>query len=99
MKIKLTGTDCMPSISGGYLLVTLDGEEVATVGVPSPNFADRHSDSVNDNYDDFEDSEGNQYSVTVWSSNVGVDWEVEINSLSESDLESRIDVEYQSNDY
>jgi hypothetical protein len=89
----------MPSISGGYLLVTLDGEEVATVGVPSPNFADRHSDSVNDNYDDFEDSEGNQYSVTVWSSNVGVDWEVEINSLSESDLESRIDVEYQSNDY
>ncbi|TXH98540.1 MAG: hypothetical protein E6Q75_00985 [Rheinheimera sp.] len=102
MSIKIEGNDCLPPISGGYLLVTIDDEEVSTIGVPSPILADKYRDSVNENYDDFDDSEGNHYSVSVWSSNVGVDWEVTVKSASssnESSLADRIKVEYQANDF
>ncbi|EOV3406626.1 hypothetical protein ACONJS_004551 [Vibrio parahaemolyticus] len=102
MSFKIEGNDCMPSISGGYLLVTIDGEEISTIGVPSPILADKHRDSVNENYDDFEDSEGNQYEVMVWSSNVGVDWEVTVKAaqgIDENILEERVEVEYQANDF
>lgn len=102
MSFKIEGNDCMPSISGGYLLVTIDGEEISTIGVPSPILADKHRDSVNENYDDFDDDQGNQYSVTVWSSNVGVDWEVTVTvaaGADESAVEERVEVEYQANDF
>ncbi|MFA0492024.1 hypothetical protein AB4563_24050 [Vibrio splendidus] len=100
MSVQFEGNDCMPSISGGYLLITFDGEEVAMVSVPSPIFADRHRDSVNQNFDQFEDDNGNDYDVLVSSSNIGVDWTITVsNSKGESDLENRIVVEYLPNDY
>lgn len=100
MSFVLEGNDCMPSVSGGYLFISIDGEEVATVGVPSPIFADKHRDTVNQNYDDFEDGEGNQYSVFISSSNVGVDWEVKVNTCAnDEDVKTRLEIEYQANDY
>lgn len=100
MSFTLEGSDCMPSVSGGYLLIKLDNNELATVGVPSPIFADRHRDSVNENDDEFEDEEGNRYRVMVYSSNVGVDWEVTIDAMGdETELKKRVAVEYQANDF
>ncbi|WP_057621868.1 hypothetical protein [Vibrio crassostreae] len=100
MSFELEGTDCMPSISGGYLVIKFDDNEIGMVSVPSPIFADRHRDSINQNFDDFEDKFGNQYSILVTSSNVGVDWTVTVkNNDDESDLEEKLEVEYIANDF
>tara|TARA_R110002167_G_scaffold2284_3_gene11692 strand:- start:1501 stop:1812 length:312 start_codon:yes stop_codon:yes gene_type:complete len=103
MSFTIEGTDCMPPVSGGYLIINLDGNEFHIVSVPSPILgADRHRDSVSENYDSVEDSDGNQYSINVWSSNVGVDWQIDVNTsfgIGEDELKSRIDVGYQANDF
>ncbi|MGF1685016.1 hypothetical protein [Photobacterium minamisatsumaniensis] len=89
----------MPPISGGYLLIYRGAEELTVVSVPSPNFvADRYRDSVSENYDSFEDDEGNEFSITVWSSNVGVDWTVEVTTENDM-LEEQIRVEYHANEF
>ncbi|WP_017223509.1 hypothetical protein [Moritella dasanensis] len=99
MSFTLEGNDCMPPISGGYLIVYKDTTELTVVSVPSPNYtADRYRDSVSDNYDSIEDYEGNKFNIIVTSSNVGVDWTVEIDSLDES-LMGRIRVEYHANEF
>ena len=70
------------------------------VSVPSPIFADRYRDSINQNFDDFDDDSGNQYSVFVSSSNVGVDWTVTIsNDTDNTKLEDKLEVEYIANDF
>jgi len=91
----------MPPISGGYLIINLDGKEFCIVSVPSPVLvADRHRDSVTENYEMLEDENGNVFSITVWSSNVGVDWKIDITTPgNEESLKNRIDVEYQANDF
>ena len=100
MKFNIEGNDSLPSVSGGYLLISLDGQELATVGVPSPRYEDRYSDSVVENDDEFDDEEGNRYSVNVYSSNVGVDWVVSVsNEGNDADIKKRIKVEYQANEY
>jgi len=100
MKFEIEGSDSLPSVSGGYLYISLDGEELATVSVPSPAFEDRYRDSVVENDDAFEDEEGNQYDVSIFSSNVGVDWVITVsNNLSDSNIKDRIQVEYQANEY
>lgn len=103
MSFIIEGTDCMPPISGGYLIINLDGSEFHITSVPSPVLgADRHRDSVSENYDMVEDDEGNEFSILVWSSNVGVDWQIDVNAakgVDEKDLKERIDVEYQANDF
>lgn len=100
MSFELEGTDCMPSVNGGYLVIRFEDKEVGMVSVPSPIFADRHRDSINQNFDDFEDDSGNQYSVFVSSSNVGVDWTVTVsNDTDESLLEENLEVEYIANDF
>lgn len=100
MKFNIEGNDSLPSVSGGYLLISLDGQELATVGVPSPRYEDRYSDSVVENDDEFDDEEGNRYSVSVYSSNVGVDWVVSVsNEGNDADIKKRIKVEYQANEY
>lgn len=100
VEVELEGSDCMPSVSGGYLLITCDEQEIAMVSVPSPTFADCHRDSVNQNFDEFEDEYGNKYDVFVSSSNVGVDWNVTVeNDSDDYDLEDSIHVEYLPNDY
>ncbi len=100
MKFEIEGSDSLPSGSGGYLYISLDGHEVATVSVPSPAYEDRYRDSVVENGDDFEDYEGNHYSVNVFSSNVGVDWTISVSTeQNDSDVKDRIQVEYQANEY
>jgi len=103
MNFTIEGTDCMPPISGGYLIINIDGSEFHITSVPSPVLgADRHKDSVSENYDLVEDDEGNEFSIHVWSSNVGVDWQIDVNVSTEGDeedLKERIEVEYQANDF
>lgn len=101
MKFTIEGNDCMPPLSGGYLIILLDNQEIHVVSVPSPNiFADRHRDSISENHDKFEDSDGNEFSISVWSSNVGVDWQLEITSVkNKENLKERIGVEYRPNDF
>jgi len=103
MSFTIDGTDCMPPISGGYLIINLDGNELHIVSVPSPVLgADRHRDSVSENFDTIEDDDGNNYSINVWSSNVGVDWQIDVTAASgasEDELKGRIEVEYQANDF
>ena len=105
MKFTIEGNDCMPPLSGGYLIILLDDKEIHVVSVPSPNvFADRHRDSISENHDEFEDTDGNGFSISVWSSNVGVDWQLDVTSTSTSNnskdhLKNRIGVEYRPNDF
>jgi len=103
MSFIIEGNDCMPPISGGYLIVKIDGNELDIVSVPSPNlYADRHRDSVTENFDNIEDEEGNEFSIIVWSSIGGVDWQIDITASDiekEDALKERIDVEYQANDF
>lgn len=98
-KFTIDGNDCLPPISGGYLVIFLDDEEIASVSVPSPNYADKYSESVVENDDEVEDDEGNTYSISVYSSNVGVDWTVDVSTENPSDLRDRVHVEYVSNEY
>ncbi|MBA6222613.1 hypothetical protein H4J51_17460 [Colwellia sp. MB02u-18] len=100
MSYEFEGNDCLPSINGGYLVIRFNGAEVGMVSVPSPIFADRHRDSINQNHDEFEDENGNTYDVFVSSSNVGVDWTVNVsNSDLEQEIENLVAVEYIANDY
>ncbi|MEZ8036652.1 hypothetical protein [Vibrio crassostreae] len=99
MKFTLEGNDCMPPISGGYLLIYRGTEEVTVVSVPSPNFvAERYRDSVSENYDSFEDEEGNEFNINVWSSNVGVDWTLDVETKDRA-LKEQIRVEYHANEF
>lgn len=69
------------------------------VTVPSPNlYADRHQDSVSENDDTFEDDSSNEFTMNVWSSLAGVDWQLGIVPFESDDLLSeRISVEYRAN--
>jgi hypothetical protein len=100
MSVEFEGNDCLPSINGGYLVIRFEDSEIGMVSVPSPIFADRHRDSINQNFDDFDDELGNQYSVFVSSSSVGVDWTVTVsNDTDESSIEEKLEVEYIANDF
>lgn len=103
MSFKIDGTDTMPPISGGYLIILLDGQEFHITSVPSPVlYADRYRDSMTENYDVVEDADGNEFDINVWSSNVGVDWQIEVKPseyVDERKLKQRIAVEYHANDF
>jgi len=64
---------------GGELIILENGYDIASVDVPSPNFgAEKNIDSTVYNEDYFNDSYGNSYKITVYSSMYGgVDYEVE----------------------
>jgi hypothetical protein len=99
MSFTLEGNDCMPPISGGYLIVYKGSAEFTVISVPSPNYtADRYRDSVSENGDTVEDEDGNEFNISVWSSNVGVDWSVEVDTNDDS-LEEKIKVKYHANEF
>ncbi len=99
MKFLKNGNYCMPPINGGYLIMTLDGEEFHIISAPSMILnTDRHRDIVVENFDHFKDEQGNIFDISVYSSNVGVDWELQVNT-EDSSLKNRIDLEYHANDY
>lgn len=98
-KFTLEGNEDLPAVFGGYLVILKDNQELAVVSVPSFNLlADRYRDSVIENDDSFEDDEGNEYMINIYSSNTGIDWNLEIGSQNEEIL-NHIKVEYQPNDY
>jgi len=67
------------AINGGYLDIQLDGETIATVSIPIPNFmADSHVDSNVHWSEEFEDLDGNIYKAEVNSSMHGIDWTIDI---------------------
>ncbi len=101
MSLTIEGNDCLPPLSGGYLIISIDQKEFYIISVPSPVLgADRYKDSVNENSDIVEDDEGNEFSITVLSSNVGVDWQIDVKVKGdEEDFRKRIDVEYQANEF
>ncbi|MGR6838000.1 hypothetical protein ACU5DF_02410 [Aliivibrio wodanis] len=99
MSFTLEGSDCMPPISGGYLIVFRGTEELTVISVPSPNFiADRYRDSVSENHDSFEDDNGNEFDISICSSNVGVDWSIQVTTTNDN-LEDEIKVEYHANEF
>ena len=66
MSFIIEGNDCMPPISGGYLIIKIDGDEFDIVSVPSPILgADRHRDSVTENFDDIEECAESLFSQVV----------------------------------
>lgn len=55
---------------------------------------------MNENSDIVEDDKGNEFSITVLSSNVGVDWQIDVQAKGdEEDFRKSIDVEYQANEF
>lgn len=95
-------TDPSPALSGGYISIIKDGKEIHISSVPSFVFgSDRYRDSLSRNEDEFEDDEGNEFSITIVSSNVGVDWELRFSAKNgqDQDLASRIAMDYQKNEY
>jgi len=98
----ISGNDTLPPLSGGYISIIKDGKEIHIASVPSFVLgADRYRDSVSENDDEFEDDEGNEFSINIWSSNVGVEWELNLSAKNGNDkaLANRIKTEYQSNAY
>lgn len=59
---------------GGELIILENGYDIASVDVPSPYFgAEKNTDSIVHNEDYFNDSYGNSYKITVYSSMYGVE--------------------------
>lgn len=96
---SIDGTDSMPAVNGGYLIVSVDGKELCVLSVPSLILgADRYRDSVTENSDCVEDESGNVFNLSVFSSNVGVDWDLEVETENRK-LQELINVEYRANEY
>ena len=53
---------------------------------------------MSENYDSFEDEKGNEFNINVWSSNVGVDWTLDVETEDDT-LEEQIRVEYHANEF
>lgn len=103
MNLHIAGVESMPTLNGGYLVLKIDDRDFHITSVPSPNLlGERYRDTVSENYDKVEDEEGNTYSILVTSSNVGVDWTIDIDTAQNDDqfnLQDRIAVEFLANDY
>ncbi len=99
----LRGSDSLPAVNGGYITVYLEDAELYIASVPSFNLmAEKHRDSVVENTEEFMDKDENEYVINIWSSNVGVDWDLEIYPKDEKArfaLLKRIRIEYESNPY
>jgi len=73
----LQGSSGEPAIDGGYLYVYLDNNLLTIVGIPSPNLvAEKSSDSLVENYEEFTDSDGNNYVISIFSSIYDIYWEL-----------------------
>jgi hypothetical protein len=100
---NLRNSDCLPAVNGGYITVYLDESEIHIASVPSFNLmAEKYRDSMVDNMEEFVDKDGNEYVINICSSNVGVDWDLEIYPKNEEDrsaLVEKIRIEYESNQY
>lgn len=74
----LEGSDAHVALAGGYLYIYLDDTLVHIASIPSPNLlADRSSESVIENSDEFEDDNGNEFVIVIFSSLTGIEWRLE----------------------
>jgi len=63
------------ALNGGYLYIYIDDKLIHIASIPSPNvLADRSSDSVVENIDQFEDESGNEFVIAIYSSITGIEW-------------------------
>lgn len=73
----LQGTDGRVALAGGYLYIYLHGALIHIAGIPSPYLlADRSSDSMVENADEFTDKEGHEFEIVIYSSISGIEWEL-----------------------
>ncbi len=80
-----------PALNGGYIYIYKNGIELYIASVPSPNLSgERQADIEVSNYEDFEDEE-NEYTISIDSSHVGVDWELEITPKNPAEKDQRIE--------
>ena len=72
------GSDGSVALAGGYLYIYLDDKLIHIASIPSPYLlADRSSDSVVENVDEFEDENGNEFVIAIYSSLAGIEWQLE----------------------
>ncbi|MCD6186230.1 MAG: hypothetical protein J7K84_10700 [Deltaproteobacteria bacterium] len=71
----LSGTDALPALNGGYLYIYKNKKLLHIASIPSPNLlGDNYRQSLVENDEYFSDEDGNEFTIDILSSNVGVDW-------------------------
>lgn len=99
LKIYLEGSDGQPAINGGYLYIYQDDELLTIASIPSPNLmADNSSQSTVENDEQFQDKDGNEYSIMIFSSMHGIDWVLDIYPKDE-DIIKKISYKVKHNEY
>jgi len=99
LKQYLEGSDSQPALNGGYLYIYLNDELLTIASIPSPNLmVENSSQSTVENYDEFQDKDGNDYLITVFSSMYGIDWSLDTYSDDE-DIIKKIRYEVKHNEY
>jgi len=99
LKSYLEGSDSQPALNGGYLYIYLDNNLLTIVSIPSPNLmADNSSQSTVENDDEFQDKDGNDYSIIVFSSMYGIDWSLDTYPEDENIIK-KISYEVKRNEY
>ncbi|OIP53998.1 MAG: hypothetical protein AUK54_07370 [Helicobacteraceae bacterium CG2_30_36_10] len=99
LKSYLEGSDSQPALNGGYLYIYLNNNLLTIVSIPSPNLmADNSSQSTVENDDEFQDKDGNDYSIIVLSSMYGIDWRLDTYPEDENIIK-KISYEVKRNEY
>lgn len=71
----LEGSDGSVALAGGYLYIYLDDRLLHIASIPSPYLlADRSTESVVENVDEFEDENGHEFVIAIYSSIAGIIW-------------------------
>jgi len=71
----LAGSENLVALNGGYLYIYQGDDLLHIASIPAPNLlGDRTRDTMIDNIDEFQDSAGNQYTIIIYSSSVGIEW-------------------------
>lgn len=99
MTLKINGNTTMPTPFGGYLIINLDGKEFHITSVPSPVVNHLpYQNIVVENSDIVADSEGNEFDINVYSSSLGLDWQIEIKpanpQVTMDEFKKRMDIEF-----
>lgn len=96
---EISGSSSQPGLNGAYLYIYLKEELVTIVSIPSPNVvADNSNQSTVENFDDFTDKYGNNYSITVFSSIYDIYWSIETDTTN-NDIINNFRYEVKYNEY
>lgn len=93
---EISGSVSQPALKGGYLYIYFQDELITIVSIPTPNvISENYNQSIVENYDSFSDNNGNNYSVSVYSSIYDIYWTINpdtLNDVSKNDF--RYEVKY-----